>query len=251
MGLFSTESEMRQIAEYIRSYVRIPFFDSDAISGKAVEKIIGIVKGGEVLNTYDYVDVVRRGETGWQVKSTKAGTPLTWKRAKIANSEKLIGASTTDAGLAALGKAILDFCNDHAKESIETYDLDEIGYCRLIVNPDNSVHYFERALCTRQNPSIFNPDEFTWNWSAPKKTRAKEQLSALHGYGPGGTKDFAWHGKGENQLHFSGESSWWPELKKPTNTKDILFSEDGHAISFLLPAEKVEWKDLLDFLKAS
>ena len=41
------------------------------------------LRQGEVLGTYDFVDVIKRGsKCGWQVKSTKESTPVTWKRAK-------------------------------------------------------------------------------------------------------------------------------------------------------------------------
>jgi hypothetical protein len=250
MTVFSTRAQLEQIARYVQAYVRMPFFDNDAIAGNALEKIIAIVRDAQVLRTYDYVDVVKVGDIGWQVKSTKAGTPLTWKRAKIPGSAKLIDGSAEDGGLAILGKALIDFCNTHALQSIEEYNLKAIGYSRLIVFPDNRVVYFERELCTRENPRIFDPDDFTWSWTTPKIVKVKEQLEALHGVSKsdGGRKYFAWHGKGENQLHFSGEGRWWPEIDQPTSMDAPTFSADGHAISFLLPTDKVDWQTLLDFL---
>ena len=57
------------------------------------------------------------------------------KRAKIANSSELISESfKSDEALSILGNSIIDFCNEHAKESILHYNLDAIGYSRLIVN---------------------------------------------------------------------------------------------------------------------
>ncbi len=79
-----------------------------------------------------------------------------------------------------------------------------------MVFKNGSVLYFERLLCTRNAPNIFNPSDFEWRWSIQKQTKKKEQLSALHGrHKQTDTKWFAWHGLGENQLHFSGEHYWW------------------------------------------
>ena len=40
----------------------------------------------------------------------------------------------------------------------------------------------------------------------------KEQLPALQGiHQRTKRKWWAWHGRGENQLHFAGESAWWPD----------------------------------------
>lgn len=140
-----------------------------------------------------------------------------------------------------MGNAIIGFCNAHAKESIDTYGLDEIGYARLILFPDGAVRYFERLLCTRDDPIVFRPEEFRWRWSIQKEGKKKEQLSALHGiHQPTGEKWWAWHGLGENQLHFSGERAWWPAANAP------------QAISFRFPSEseKVSIERLLELLEA-
>lgn len=193
-----------------------------------MEGALAYVRGASVLRTYDFVDVVKRdSRCGWQVKSTKATTPVTWKRAKIPNSVQLIAESKiSPAGAQALGDAIIAFCNAHAQHSLQLYDLDEIGYSRLIVHENGTVTYFEKLLCTREAPTIFNSSDFEWQWSIPKKTVKKEQLPALHGiYKPDHKKWFAWHGLGENQLHFSGEKSWWPS------------EGNQHQVSFNLPTD--------------
>lgn len=191
-----------------------------------MERVLAHVRGGKVLKKYDFVDVMSSNErTGWQVKSTKENTPVTWKRAKIPNAGKLIKAShKSPIGRQKLGNAIIDFCNQHVINSLQKYDLTEIGYCRLIIHDSGEVTYFERRLCTRSHPRLFDPTEFEWKWSKQKKTKKKEQLPALHGYHKAiGQKWWAWHGKGENQLHFSGERNWWPH------------GGDNHAITFRLP----------------
>lgn len=196
------------------------------------------------------MDVVKPGTVGWQVKSTKSLIPLTWKRAKIRNSNALITESEKSAeGCQKLGDAIIDFCNAHAVESLDTYDLNEIGYSRLIMFEDNTAIYFEKLLCSKQNPLIFNKQDYTWKWSTQKLTTKKEQLTALHGVNiKTNKKAFAWHGRGENQLHFSGEFDWWPKIETPTEFGEMKFSKDFHAIKFKLSPEKVDWEKLTEFL---
>ena len=210
--LFSTPEQVELISRALISYMRLPFF-SGSIPGAVMESVFSFVREGNVLNTYGFVDVID-GKTGWQIKSTKAETPVTWKRAKIANAEELILQSyKSKRGLQELGNAIIDFCNEHVSASIDQYSLDRIGYVRLVVHQKKRrVNYFERALCTRANPRVFRKEEFSWRWSTPKKVRKKEQLKSFIGTKKDTSeKWFAWHGLGENQLHFSGERAWWPE----------------------------------------
>lgn len=226
--IFSTREELDKIKAILSKYATLPF-STDIIPGAVIESVLANVRNAKVLNTYDFVDVISptiRG--GWQVKSTKESTPVTWKRAKIPNAKSLIEASkNSDEGLQALGNAIICFCNDHARESLDLYGLNEIGYARLIVHKNRRVTYFEKLLCTREQPQIFDPEEFEWFWSKPKNQVKKEQLSALHGiHRVTGKKWWAWHGLGENQLHFSGEGSWWPAHR------------DSQAISFHLPPDE-------------
>lgn len=211
-NIFSTQEQLKTISRILTGYLKLPF-SGDSIPGALMESVVSEVRDGEVLNTYDFVDILnKKKKVGWQVKSTKASTPVTWKRAKIPNSLQLIEDSKKDArGLQELGNAIIKFCNEHALESMNEYGLDEIGYSRLIVHKDGKLTYFEKLLCTKKSPKIFNESDFDWKWSTPKKTKKKEQLSALHGtHKPSNKKWFAWHGLGENQLHFSGERAWWP-----------------------------------------
>ena len=239
-AIFSTKEQLGEIARILSSYIRLPL-STDTIPGALMEGLLAHVRGGVVKPTYDFVDVVNADlKCGWQIKSTKASTPVTWKRAKIRDAENLIKASRRNkAGCQKLGDGIIDFCNAHAKESIELYDLNEIGYCRLIVHEDGLVTYFERLLCTREAPILFNKRDFTWRWSKPKKTKKKEQLPALHGTHTASKKKwFAWHGLGENQLHFSGEKTWWPE------------AADSHAVTFKFPGEedRIGLESFVEFL---
>lgn len=125
---------------------------------------------------------------------------------------------------------------------MDCYALREIGYARLIVFEDRRACYFERLLCTRERPCIFNSADFTWRWSKQRNRAAvKEQLSALHGFHRAtGRKWWAWHGLGENQLHFNGEREWWPSASDP------------HAVMFTLPGpdEKLSFDRLADLLEA-
>jgi hypothetical protein len=236
MTLLSTEAELQAIAPLLLGYFRLPFAAA-SIPGAYAETVVARVRGGSVLRTYDFVDVVSdTGPYGWQVKSTKADTPVTWKRAKIPNAAALISASHDSVeGTQALGAAVIDFCNLHVRESVEAYSLDEIGYCRVIVKATEMV-YFERALASREAPVLFEPTDFEWRWSEPKKGGRKEQLQALHGvHRESGRKWWAAHLLGENQLHFSGEGVWWPAPGDP------------HSIHIPLPAdyEKLDFDTFL------
>ncbi|MDT5060628.1 MAG: hypothetical protein QOH63_1087 [Acidobacteriota bacterium] len=214
LSLFSSPKQLNQLVDILSKYIRLPF-SSVNIPGAVLEAAMAHIRRGTVLRTYDFVDVIKRDEhIGWQMKSTLAKTPVTWKRAKIPDSPKLIKESKKSAkGAQELGDAILTFCNAHAAASLGDYDLNEIGFSRLIVHASGQVTYYERLLCSKKNPVLFNPEEFKWKWSEPKKTIKKEQLSAFHGtHIPSGKKWFAWHGLGENQLHFPGEKTWWPKV---------------------------------------
>ena len=240
MGIFSTKEQLELIRMILSKYIRLPFSDV-TIPGAIMEGVLAHVRGGRVLNTYDFVDVINPSVgIGWQVKSTKSDTPLTWKRAKIPHAKELIENSYRSAkDLQALGDAIIEFCNIHARDSLAIYHLNEIGYSRLLINPGGKVTYFERLLCTRQNPDVFNAGDFKWVWSTPKKTMKKEQFQALHGiHKHTNEKWWAWHGLGENQLHFSGESAWWPATGA------------DHAIEFDFPTdrEKLSIEDFLNLL---
>lgn len=113
-----------------------------------------------------------------------------------------------------------------------------LGYSRLIVHNDGRAIYFERALCSRDAPAIFDAADFAWHWSQTKKRNPKEQLSALHGtHCPTNGKWWAWHGRGENQLHFYGEKTWWPT------------SQASHALSFQIPQEQMSVKKFVELLR--
>ena len=227
----------------LASCVRLPVLQEN-IPGSLMESVLSHVRGGDVLGTYDFVDVIDpKTRLGWQVKSTKVGTPVTWKRAKIPNAVELTEASyQSKDGLQALGNSIIKFCNNHARESLEKYELSEIGYSRLILRKNGQATYYERLLCSQDKPDIFEPSEFFWRWSKPKKTKGKEQLPALHGFHRETcAKWWAWHGRGENQLHFSGESTWWPG------------NNDPQMFTFQLPTQerKLSFENLLALMSFS
>ena len=235
----SNKSQIDSLTNIIQQYLRLPLSD-DTIPGSFLEGVLAHVRNGTRLNTYDFVDVISTKEKlGWQVKSTKSTTPVTWKRAKIPNSIELIQESNkSEKGLQELGNAIINFCNEHTEESIKQYQLEEIYYSRLVVFEDGKIKYIERKLCDKYNPIIFRKDDYVWHWSTPKKTVKKKQLPALHGYNKStNTKAWAWHGLGENQLHFSGESEWWS-------------SKDSLVIDFNYPKQedKLSLEDLIKIL---
>jgi len=241
--IYSSRSQLERIASLAIKFSMLPFAPSDSVPGAVMEAILAEVRDASVLRTYDFIDVLRANSgIGWQVKSTKAGTPVTWKRAKIPEQDRLINASRDSAvGAQQLGDAIIGFCNAHAVESLKQYGLDEIGYARLVVMSDGSAVYFERPLVSKQHPELFSPKDFVWSWSTAKRVTKKEQLSALHGrHVSSGRKWWAWHGLGENQLHFSGESEWWP-------------TDLSHAVKFSLPSasNRMSMQDLIELLEVA
>jgi hypothetical protein len=128
------------MAALLSNYVRLPF-SPNTIPGGVLEGVLGHIRGAKVLRTYDFVDVIDRNQMiGWQVKSTLAGTPITWKRVKLEGAGQLIKRSeTSSASVQELGDAIISFCNEHAKKSFDLYALEEIGYARLKSSPSSSV----------------------------------------------------------------------------------------------------------------
>lgn len=242
MSMFSTSEQLDELENLLVKYARLPIVEV-TIPGGIMEAILAYVHSAEVLRTYDFVDVIDRDRRiGWQIKSTKSTTPVTWKRAKIPEANALIENSRLSKdGLQRLGNAIIEFCNAHAAESLNRYGLSQIAYARLIVYPNGKMTYFERELCDVHQPYIFNPTEFEWSWSLPKQIKSKEQLPALHGTHLSTKKKWwAWHGLGENQLHFSGESSWWPALGS-SNSRTFMWPQDSLSmtqfIQMLTPPE--------------
>ena len=229
MSLFSTPRQLARLQRVLFMCLRLPF-SQGAIPGRVLEEVLAEVRSAKVLSNYDFVDVVSTEEArGWQIKSTKAASPVTWKRAKLPNATELISASMeSEAACQELGDAIIGLCNEHAQHSLSKYELDEIGYARLILHPNGQVTYFEKLLCSSSQPHIFDPADFSWHWSDPKQTVRKEQLPALRGmHRRTKRKWWAWHGRGENQLHFAGESAWWPDGGR-------------HSLSFRVPSAELK-----------
>jgi hypothetical protein len=229
MPLYSTPAQLLEISDLTRNFLRLPF-GFRSVPGNLLEALVEMTRGTgtERLRTYDFVGVINRQERiGWQIKSLDADTPVTWIRGKLPGKQALIEASFESAeARQALCDTILNYCNDHARASLEKYGLEQIGYIRLI-NYGTRFRYFERTLISAQNPILFSPAEYQWQWSEPKITPKKEQLPALHGtHIFTGVKHFAWHGQGENQLHFAGEKTWWPAASYPDSIDFPAPTED-------------------------
>lgn len=212
-----TKDYQLALRQGIISYLCMPFADNE-IPGAVMERVIESSNpGSTVLRTYDFVDVVQQDGIGWQVKSTKTTTPITWKRAKIPNKIELMENSyKTEAGCQRLGDTLVEFCNAASVKSFEQYNLSKIYYARLVVdNFRKEWRYFERLIATKDHPEIFDKNDLEWSWNKERRNTVKEQLPAFIGRSKSlGIKVFAWHGKGENQLHFSGEKSWHPIEEK-------------------------------------
>lgn len=208
-----------------------------------MEAVLAYVRGASVRRTYEFIDVLDSiNSMAWQVKSTRFDTPLTWKRAKITDSASLIVESENDPyKQQLLGNMIIDFCNRNIMESMQVHNLDTIGYSRLIIHNDCEVEYFERLLCTRSTPYVFDPRQFAWKWGFEHPEGKKERLRSLQGYDVvTGDKWWSWHGRGENQLHFNGERYWWPsnggqgqsvQFKFPSFTDRMSFDEFNNMFS--------------------
>ena len=238
-SIYSSEEELLSISRILAAYLSLPIA-TDSIPGALLENVMAFVRGGKVLNTYDFVDVMRdKDHVGWQVKSTKSRTPVTWKRAKLEGSDQLIRDSwKSKKNLQHLGDSIIRFCNDHARESLDKYQIESIGFSRLIVFPDGKIRYYERELCSNENPDIFNAGDYFWQWPQPKKSAKKVQLPALQGINrKTNEKWFAWHGLGENQLHFVGEKNWWP-------------TSHEHTIDFAFPDERLSQDQFMKLLES-
>lgn len=238
--IFSSPAALDRISAGLRAYLRLPFA-SGTIPGAVLESILASVRDASVLRTYDFVDVLKESEgLGWQVKCTLEDTPVTWMRAKIPNSSELIEQSMRDkSSVQDLGNTILEFCNQHAFDSLNKYDLNAIGYSRLIVHKNLTATYFEKQLVTLRKRKLFNPSQFKWHWSKQKSVGKKGQLSAFHGiHIPSGKKWLVWHGRGENQLHFTGEKNWWPSQRSL------------HRVTFSLPSisEQLEMDEFIKLL---
>ncbi|MDE0496969.1 MAG: hypothetical protein OXH86_06425 [Acidimicrobiaceae bacterium] len=232
-GLYSTPAQLDQLAHLVQGYLRLPF-SNGLLPGQFMESVIALIKSGKVLRTYDFVDVINSDtRVGWQVKCTKESTPVTWKRAKIPNAAMLIEESRSSAAKTQeLGQKIVDFCNQHALNSLEKYSLERIGYCRVVVRK-NDILYFEREILSPLVPRVFEPAKFRWEWSERKRSSSKEMLPALHGiHEESGEKWFAAHILGENQLHFSGEKRWWPTEDSVLPVATVPLPSESERIDF-------------------
>lgn len=239
MTLYSSPAQLQEISDLVRNFLRLPF-GFRSVPGSLLEALVEVVRGNgtERLRTYDFVDVINRNEKiGWQIKSLDADTRVTWIRGKLPGKQSLIDASFhSEEARQTLGNAILEYCNAHARASLEKYGLEQIGYIRLI-NYGTRFRYFERTLITAESPILFHSAEYRWLWSEPKVTTKKEQLPALHGtHIATGIKHFAWHGQGENQLHFTGERTWWPEASYP-HSKEFPAPTEEEKVSLETLAE--------------
>lgn len=226
------KNELKEISEYLYGYLKMPFSD-DFIPGEILEKIIAETKGAERLSTYDFADVIDLDlKLGWQVKSTKESSPLTWKRVNIENASDLINNSlTSESARQILGDKVLESCNNHALKSMENYKLKKIFLSRLIINNNGTITYYEKQLCSIKDPIIFRKEDFFWSWSKPNNQKGKKSLTFI-GYNKiTGLKSFSWYGMGENQLHFNGEKDWWPN-KSSNNVIKFKFPKK-HSMDFL------------------
>jgi|GEM_PF-5048470 len=183
---FSDSEQLEQVSRLIRAFWLLPEeIRGRHIPGGFLERVLARVHGGYSSGKYDFVDIVGQNPIGWQVKSTKRGTPITWKRAKIERKEAMILATEKGSpaerklALQALGDAIIQFCNDNIEASFRKYpQLETIQYARLIHQPDDTLTYFERPLVTRDSPTLFHPADFVWEWHLTEVTVTEEGVES-------------------------------------------------------------------------
>lgn len=208
------------LGRYIKAYQSLPFFDG-SVPGKILETLVAFAFQGRVLNTLDFVDVVS-GKVGWQVKSIKAGSDVTWKRVTIANPEFLLELSYEEPAF--LGRYLIDICNDHIFDSFVKYGLEDIRYIKAEIHPSNVV-LVEKSIVTNDSIVAFDHDDFYWHWTEPKHRNNKELLPSFSGFHKEtNSKWFSWNGLGDNQFRFTYEKVWAMEgaVSKSISTEDVV-----------------------------
>ena len=237
-SIYSSPETLARIALMLGIYHRLPFAAEGVIPGIIVENVLAQARGMKRLGKYDFVDVLSKEDrVGLQVKSSKAGSPLTWQRAKVDRAtEKRQASKEFPEAAQVLGAEILDYINRHMLKDLDAHDIDEIGYARLVVTKSEAF-YFETKLIDRANPILFDPKKFTWEWAMDRKA-SKEQRGSLSAYDNKDVKWFSWHT--ENQLHFNNEKVWWP---KPGDPHRVDFSLRGEKID---PMALKKWLDSQD-----
>ena len=231
--VLSTSSQLKEISQILFSISRLPIWNGN-IPGALLENVVAHVRNAKVLKTYDFVDVIdQQNQIGWQMKSTKSDTPVTWKRAKIANKEELISASEcAPYDCSNIGKEIINFCNNHIKHSIDLYNLNHIAYSRLVIGKKDVI-YFEKLLCTKDNPILFKHEDYFWKWAPARSNSKKELLPSLQGFKidsktkkPTSKLVWSWYGHGENQLHSNAEKDWWDDPNNSSITFKLATKEN-------------------------
>lgn len=228
--MYLTEEQLQKLGSYLKAYLKLPVASGDRVPGEDFEKIVAAAINGEALGKKDFVDVLTFDKRwGKQTKSGIYGNNIIWKRAKIDNSEQLVLESKNSISAAQqLGKLLIDQCNEHIIDSINKYNLDGITYSRLIIKEPDILEYFEKFLCTKNDPIVFESKDIYWKWSNTKKSLKKEYLPALHGINiKTGETIWQWNGLGDNQLNFPGEKLWWPK-----NRTIFTFPNDNEKVSF-------------------
>ena len=63
--VYSTPEELKSIARILQNFMRLPFSTIN-IPGAIMEGVLGHVRRGAVLRTYDFIDVVNQATAvGW------------------------------------------------------------------------------------------------------------------------------------------------------------------------------------------
>ena len=256
MDSFSTPEQLERIKQTLCSYHMLPF-SGTRIPGDVLEGVLAHVRGGDLLGKYDFVDVLQRSEgVGWQVKSTRHRSPLTWMRADFRRRSELVAEADAerDEGrkrelVQALGDSVIEYANASIRDSFTKYGLQQVMFCHLVLMPENRAMYYEKLLAVEGEEELFRATDFMLSWREPRPGRANrnadpddpgaaEQLPSLRGrHVPTDQDWFAWYGRKGGQLHFLLEEKiWWPP------------ESGAHRIDFDLPAERFKMDEAMDML---
>ena len=219
MGIYSSKEELEKIANAIIKYFNAPF-SRENVPGPVLEEIIEECKGWPALGGIDFVDNLSpNGNCGVQCKSGSTRRwsleknkwlfrQRPWGRITIPLSKRILidESYINPILLQELGDSVIDTFNDKIKFSIEKYNLDEIGYIGLVFNPNSTFQYYERSICLRNNPILFDKKDFRWEWSIPKKETDSPVLKGIN------IKTnqvwVRWKAHGDTQLDFMGAEFW-------------------------------------------
>lgn len=204
-------NHMREFRKQLRAFSRVPHSDS-ILTGKLLEKVYASSIGGIATGDNSFIDV-RKGDTGWQLKSTIQTTgDIVLRRATIQDqAEKIVASKTSETAREDLGVELLQDCNNNITNAMSKHDVERVGYCHAKFFEGNSVEVMEAVFANTR--LIFNPDNFYFEWSdifyGQEPRTGMPSLLVIRT-----TTDqpwFSWCGQGQNHFRVLRERDWLTE----------------------------------------